>query len=516
MRRRYFAYVAAFVATGLIATGAILWPTRPEPVREYTRVARPPAISPDYAGLIIPPNIAPLSFVVKEPGVAYRVSIHALRGEAIELASRRPSIEIPLAAWRALLEANHGGKIEVDVFARDASGKWSRFEPVVNTVASEPIDEYLVYRLFDPVYRCWGQISIQQRDLTNFDESCLLSNRSIQYDCVNCHTFSRQQPDRMALQLRSQQLGPRMLLAQGDHAAAVKTITPANKMASSYLAWHPNGRAIAFAAIKVTQFFHAVGETRDVFDLASDLGLYLVESNTVVNPPAISRSDRLETYPAWSPDGKYLYFCSGPQLPIERFREIKYDLMRISYDADSAIWGQPETFLAAGDVGGSITHPRVSPDGRFLMFTRCDYGNFSIYHPESDLCLLDLSSRQHHRMEINSTLADSYHTWSGNSRWFVFSSKRRDGLLTHPYLSYIDDKGRAGKPFILPQKNPAFYESSLKVFNVPELIGDRFDHLSGGLLEAVSHPVAASDAPGANVSTESRDTQPEAPWRPPQ
>jgi hypothetical protein len=502
MKRRTYVWIAALAVVGSTLASVRLWPARPGPVTQYTRVPRPPVISPDYAGLMIPPNVAPLNFVVMESGTAFRVSINAPRGESIELAGRRPQIEIPLPQWRALLQANAGGKIEITVYVRDSAGEWSRFEPVVNTVATEPIDGLLVYRLIDPVYRCWGNISIRQRDLGSFDETCILANRSIQYDCINCHSFSRQHADRMALQVRSQSIGPRMLLARSGRAAAVNTATEFNRSPSSYLTWHPNGQVIAFASIKVTQFFHAVGETRDVFDEASDLGLYLIESNTVTAAPAIARSDRLETYPAWSPDGEYLYFCSAPQFPIERFQEVKYDLMRIAYDPESGAWGEPETLLAADDIKGSVTHPRVSPDGRFLMFCVCDYGNFSIYHPESDLHLMDLASREHHRMEINSDRADSYHSWSGNSRWIVFSSKRRDGLLTHPYLSYVDEAGRAHKPFILPQKDPAFYDASLKVFNVPELVDHRADVHARGLLDAINDPARGVSA-----------TQSEGTWR---
>lgn len=478
---------------GLAAWAVVIRPPRLTSDLNAAIISRQPVISPDYSGLVIPPNIAPLNFVVKEPGTAYRIVIRDKAGPRIELASRNPRFDIPVTRWLALLEANKGDRIEIDVSVLDAGGQWRQFKPIVNTVAREPIDAYLVYRYMDPVYRCWGNISIQQRDLSGFAESCLLSNRSIEYDCINCHSFTRDHDDRMALQLRSQNLGPRLLLTRGDRGSAVNTATTANPVPSSYLAWHPNGHIIAFASIKVTQFFHAKGETRDVFDKASDVSLYHVETNRVTTAPALSRPDRLETYPTWSPDGKWLYFCSAAQLGMERFQEVKYDLVRIAYDADTDGWGEPETIVKAADLNGSVTHPRISPDGRWLMFCRCDYGNFSIYHPESDLYLMDLAGGEYRRMEINSDRADSYHSWSGNSKWVVFSSKRRDGLLTHPYLTHIDDAGQASKPFILPQQDPTFYEKSLKVFNVPELIAAPADALAAGLMSAISRPVSVSD-----------------------
>ncbi|HOB73700.1 MAG TPA: cytochrome C biosynthesis protein [Phycisphaerae bacterium] len=517
MKLRWFIRVATFIIPALMALIALFRLAddglgRPS---NHVRTDRFPAISPDYANLVIPPNIAPLNFVIQEPGTEFRVFIFGLRGPGITVNSRRPRITIPLQDWRALLEANTGASIRVEVFTREDGRQWIGFKPLVHTVANEPIDGYLVYRRIDPVFRCWGNISIQQRDLTSFNETCLLANRSVQYDCINCHSFSREHPDRMALLVRSEAIGPRMLLSTERGNTAVSTATKSNPLPSSYHAWHPNGRVIAFAAMRVTQFFHAVGETRDVFDLVSDLGLYVLDSHMVTTAPAISRPDRLETYPAWSPDGKFLYFCSAPQLPIERYREVRYDLLRIPYDPQSGDWGEPETLLSADDLGGSITHPRISPDGRFLMFCRCDYGNFSIYRPESDLYLLDLETRATHKMELNSDRSDSYHTWSSNGRWVVFSSKRRDGLLTHPWVSYVDKNGRAHKPFILPQQDPEYYDFSLKVFNVPELSAHPLHGHADRLRDAFRHSADPPQAAFEPTTQPGGSADPEPPWHAP-
>ena len=70
---------------------------------------------------------------------------------------------------------------------------------------------------------------------------------------------------------------------------------------------------------------------------------------------------------------------------------------------------------------------------------------------------------------VNSDKSDTYHSWSSNSRWFVFASKRDDGLYGKPYFCYVDRQGRAHKPFCLPQKDPSFYDQCLKSFNAPEL-----------------------------------------------
>ena len=74
---------------------------------------------------------------------------------------------------------------------------------------------------------------------------------------------------------------------------------------------------------------------------------------------------------------------------------------------------------------------------------------------------------------LNSDDAESYHSWSGNGRWMVVSSRRDDGLYTRPYISYVDENGVASKPFLLPQKNPKkYYDSQMFSYNIPEFVED--------------------------------------------
>jgi dipeptidyl aminopeptidase/acylaminoacyl peptidase len=214
-----------------------------------------------------------------------------------------------------------------------------------------------------------------------------------------------------------------------------------------------------------------------VIDIDSAICYYDIESKTAKTTEALKLKDRLETYPAWSADGKYLYYCSAPNpgadekyLPPENFDKIKYDLMRISYDIKSDKWGEPEMVLSAEKTGLSILLPRVSPDGRFLLFTMCDYGCFPIYQPGSDLYLMDLRTGEYHRLEINSEYSDSWHSFSSTGRWIAFSSKRQGGLYTRTFFSYMDENGKVHKPFVMPQKDPEFYDSFLKTYSVPELI----------------------------------------------
>jgi Tol biopolymer transport system component len=109
------------------------------------------------------------------------------------------------------------------------------------------------------------------------------------------------------------------------------------------------------------------------------------------------------------------------------------------------------------------------------MYVKSDYGNFSIWHKEADLWMMDLqtngqTNEERELTEVNSPDVDSYHSWSTNSRRFIFSSRRTDGLYTRPYIASIDGEGHITKPFLLPQADPAYYETSLYSFNIPEFI----------------------------------------------
>lgn len=152
------------------------------------------------------------------------------------------------------------------------------------------------------------------------------------------------------------------------------------------------------------------------------------------------------------------------------YRRVRYDLMRIGYDTATGTFGRLETVLSAKDTGLSINEPRISPDGRFLLFCMSEHGSFPVFQQSSDLYMMDLKSGRHWPLKVNSDRSDSWHCWSTNSRWIVFASKRRDGVFGRAYFSYVGPDGKAHKPVLLPQQAPRFYDSFLDNFNAPELI----------------------------------------------
>jgi hypothetical protein len=472
-------------------------------------VGRQPNITPDYTGIVVPPNIAPLNFVVSEPGRKYQARIHSVAGEAIELVSRTGEIAIPENRWRGLLTHNVGEELRVDVSVKTESGAWKRYLTIVNTIASERIDPYLVFRYMTPSSYFPKPMRICQRNIESFEEADVLDAQSFENGCAHCHSFVGNSPDKILVGVRSTSLPSATLYG---HAGRVDKIGAK----FGYTAWHPSGGIVAYSVNDVRQFFHSARtEIHDVVDLDSAIFYYDVEEARTKVSPALADKRRLETYPTWAPNGKALYFCSAPMLwtdvttvPPARYREVRYDLMRIGYDITTDRWGALETVLSAADTGLSILLPRVSPDGRFLLFCMAEYGCFPVYQPTSDLYLMDLQAGTYRKAPINSGHADAWHSWSSNSRWIVFSSKRWEGSFTRTWISHIDVSGQAGKPFLLPQRSPSFYDSSYYVYNMPELVTGPVPVDAEMLVRAIVGPtqIAVDSVTGATAKTNGTET----------
>jgi hypothetical protein len=101
------------------------------------------------------------------------------------------------------------------------------------------------------------------------------------------------------------------------------------------------------------------------------------------------------------------------------------------------------------------------------MYCVSSRGNFPVCQDDADLWLMDLKTGESRELkEVNSPQTESFHNWSLNSHWFVFSSRRENGVYSMPYIAFLDEKGQAGKPFLLPQRNPKkYYQEEMDSYN---------------------------------------------------
>jgi Tol biopolymer transport system component len=504
--------VVGGVLVPLAAALMWMWP-RAEKLEPCAEARRPAATYPGYTAAAIPPNFAPLNLKIIEPGRKFCLRVTGSSGAPIEIFSGDGNMRIDPAKWHSLLAANRGGELRVDLYAKGAAG-WTHFDPVRHRVAAEEIDPYLAYRYIPAIFDRWDRIQLRQRDLRSFDDSLVVDTLSssdaggttMEGTCVNCHTFLNQGTDRMLVHVRPGRKGQTPAMVLVDHGRATKVDTRTGGAPAAYSSWHPGGKLLAFSRNSLVQMFHTAGtETREVVDRSSDLALYFTDTNEVKTVPQIGRPDRAETFPAWAPDGRHLYFSSAP-FDAVKFRDpreydkIQYDLVRVSYDAASGRWGEPETVISAQQIGRSISLVQISPDGHWAMFCGHAYGSFPIFQPSSDLYLVDLTAARFEARrldEINSARSDSYHSWSSNSRWVVFSSKREDGMFARFYVAHLNENGRFDAPLLLPQQDPELYGRTLMTYNRPEFLREPLKVTDRELTRAINHEAVHAAVAGA-------------------
>lgn len=423
---------------------------------------RSPRIAPDYTEVVIPPNLAPMNLAIQEPGTEYQIRLTGSRGQPLELRQSDPRIRFPPGEWKEILGTNRGGALRWNISVRNTAGEWTSYSPFENRVAEEDIDPYIIYRRLRPLYSSYKHLGIYQRNLETFEEKPVLRNSAIDHGCVNCHTFVQGAPDRFAISLRGR-FGTPTFLIDSNRISRIDT-----KM--GYLSWHPSGKLLVYSANAISQFFHIAGPiNRDINDPRSDLAIFHLSSRTIEKPAAIAVPDRNENWPCWAPDGHYLYYCSAPAVALRDIPNLRYDLLRVSYDPDQNRWGTPETLVSGVEHRMSMHQPRPSPDGHHLALTASDTGSFPLFRPASDLFLLNLESRKLERLPINSDHAETWHCWSSNGRWFVFGSRGLDGVFARILISHVTPGAQFSKPLLMPQEDPAYYDTCLDNFNVPEL-----------------------------------------------
>ena len=432
------------------------------------------AIFPDYRNITVPVNIAPANFMIQDTADKY---ITLLESGDVKVKVTGKKVVIPIRKWRKLTAQ---GNIAVNIFEKKGK-EWIRMNSFGINVADE-IDSYLTYRVIPPLFESYQRLTINQRDITTFSEKVVYANSMVshgtQTQCINCHSFKNWHTDNMQFHIR-QYLGGTIMYTNGK-LEKLNMKTDSTISAAVYPSWHPTHDYIAYSTNMTFQNIHTNHTNRiEVFDDESDLILYNLSDKAV----SIIENDstQFECYPSWAPDGKTLFYVSAYTGNPSDFKKaggaavananatFKYSLYSKRFNPENRTWSPKQMFYDAAAVDSSVTWPRVSPDGRWLLCCISTHGVFPPNQEVSDLIMFDLEKGTRRYVdEINSNKSESYHSWASNGKWIVISSRREDGVHTRLYLSHLNEDGTFTKPFLLPQKDPEFSRKFMYSFNIPE------------------------------------------------
>jgi len=181
----------------------------------------------------------------------------------------------------------------------------------------------------------------------------------------------------------------------------------------------------------------------------------------------------VQTNAVWSPDGKFVVFARAearaPETPDQTLprhandpeeTQIKYDLYRIPFNDGKG--GVPIRIEGASNNGMSNSFPKVSPDGRWIVFV--ESRNAELMRPDSQLYIVPFEGGVARRLRCNTPLMNSWHSFSPNSRWMVFSSKSRSPY-TQMFLTHLDEAGNSSPAILIDNAT-----ASNRAVNIPEFV----------------------------------------------
>ena len=248
----------------------------------------------------------------------------------------------------------------------------------------------------------------------------------------------------------------------------------------------PGGRGVRVVDRLYNGFFNDYGFGQVFYPTRGVLAWYSKETGKLQVLPGADDPNYVHTSAFWSPDGKYLIYSQGPAkdpYPAGRKRaeyandpyetQEQYDLYRIPFNDGKG--GKAERLIGASENGMSNNFPKVSPDGKWIVFVRNKNG--LLMRPDSNLYIVPFEGGTERRLNCNLKVMNSWHSWSPNGRWLVFSSKT-PSLYTQMYLTHIDENGNDTPAVLVEHATEAN-----RAVNIPE-----FMNIAPGGLEKIDAP----------------------------
>jgi len=244
----------------------------------------------------------------------------------------------------------------------------------------------------------------------------------------------------------------------------------------------PTGRYVV-STVKDRSVFVAIPDlmiSQLFFPIKGILVVYDRDTKTYAPLPGADDPQYVQTNAVWSHDGNELVFARTKAYRAERLEQnnsalidekdvpgftvekkpFRYDLYRIPFNGGKG--GTPLPIEGASGNGMSNYFPKFSPDGKWIVFTKSN--SYMLLQPDSELWIMHATGGPARRLRYNTPRMNSWHSWSSNSRWLVFSSKA-NGPYTQLWLTHIDDEGNDSPPVLLER-----FTSPDRAANIPEFV----------------------------------------------
>lgn len=370
--------------------------------------------------------------------------------------------------WQAIKDASVGQMVELEIRgaavqngARDGDVYVDKVSFRISEHRADPI---IAYRLVTPLFHGYKTPDVYYQHIGTCDKQLMYPGDG--KFCANCHSFPgapdvSQDDFNLGIVIRQRLGGPNYVIL-GLYNLEDKSGLSIS--ANTYfMSWHPQGQLLAVVAGENSYSKPLITlETQEFLVLKADIHIYNTKGESAALPGA-STVEYMETFPAWSADGKTVLFTRAPEMGT-KWKPIRFDIYQVPYNDGKG--GEAVPYPGASHNGQSNFFPRFSPDGKWMVWTKADWS--SLAAPSSDLWIVGTEEgSQPRKLECNKPYSmDSHHSWSSDSRWLLFTTKRDNGIFAKICITEIDENGNASPAVELPSDEDNF----MMCYNVPEFM----------------------------------------------